>query len=393
MATAGPRRKPPVLCIDDDEHLLAGLQRVLHSRFAVTTASSGAEGLQLLAQHGPFAVIVSDMRMPEIDGVEVLRRAHELAPLTVRVLLTGQADLKDAIGAVNEGHIYRFMTKPCLPRDLLDGLADAVQQYRVLISERLLLEKTLHSSIAALTDVLALTHPAAFGRSTRARRHVQRLAAHVDVPDQWLVEIAAMLSQLGCVTLPPETAGRLYRGDSLSSAELEMVNRLPEASCQLLAHIPRLDPVLEMLRYQQKRFDGRGIPHDALAGQSIPLGARILKIVLDYDELLTRDVEPALALHTMLIRQGWYDPDILDTFVAMAGGADTTCDLVVLDIAESQPGMIFYEDLHTRLGALVVARGQEVTPGLAARLHNLGRHHLATTVVRFLAPHTAPRTA
>jgi response regulator RpfG family c-di-GMP phosphodiesterase len=386
MSEGSPRRRPPVLCIDDDEHLLSGLQRVLHSHFSVTTAPSGEQGLEILKARGPFAVVVSDMRMPTMGGVEVLRRARDVSPLTVRVLLTGQADLQDTMGAVNEGHIFRFMTKPCSPRVLIDGLTDAVNQYRLLISERVLLERTLHGSIRALTDILSLTHPAAFGRATRARRDVLELATKLDVPDRWLIEIASMLSQIGCVTLPSETATKLYQGEDLTPEEREMVDHLPEAGQDLLGTIPRLEPVIEILRYQQKHFDGRGVPRDTVSGEEIPWGARALKIVLDYDTLLTQDLEPSLALQVMRTRTGWYDSELLDVFVEIRGGANTTTTLVEIDISEAQPGMVFYEDLHTASGALLIARGQEVTTGLASRLHNLGRGSLASTTVKLLVP-------
>jgi DNA-binding NtrC family response regulator len=115
-----------------------------------TTATSGKAGLERLSSDGPFAVVVSDMRMPEMNGAAFLAQVRERAPDTVRVLLTGQADLDSAIAAVNEGQIFRFLTKPCAPEMLISSLRAAEEQHRLITAERVLLEQTLHGAVKAL---------------------------------------------------------------------------------------------------------------------------------------------------------------------------------------------------------------------------------------------------
>ena len=169
MAT---RIEPRVLCVDDEPNVLAGLRRCLRGHFAVTTAVGGAAGLDALRAEGRFAVVVSDLRMPGMDGVAFLSQVRALAPDTVRVLLTGQADLEAAIASVNEGHIFRFLMKPCAPTQLLAAVDAAAEQHRLLTAERELLEQTLHGSIKALTEALALANPTSFGRATRLKQLV-----------------------------------------------------------------------------------------------------------------------------------------------------------------------------------------------------------------------------
>ena len=143
-------RLPRVLCVDDDPLLLAGLVAGLHGRFDVTTAESGPEALLLLAGKGPFTVIVSDFRMPAMDGAQFLERAREVAPDAVRILLTGQATLEDMIDVVNQGQIFRFLAKPCPTELLVKTLEDAVDQARLVTGDRELLERKL----ATMSDQL-----------------------------------------------------------------------------------------------------------------------------------------------------------------------------------------------------------------------------------------------
>jgi CheY-like chemotaxis protein len=152
-----------VLCVDDDPNVLAGYQRGLRKQWHLETASSGQAALGLLETQGPYAVIVADMQMPGMNGVELLTRARTLAPDTVRIMLTGNADQKTAVEAVNEGHVFRFLNKPCSAEMLALVLDAAVRQYRLVVAERELLEKTLSGSVKILTEILSLQDPRTFG--------------------------------------------------------------------------------------------------------------------------------------------------------------------------------------------------------------------------------------
>ena len=210
MATA---TKPRILCVDDEPMVLEGLRDSLRRTFDVRVASSAADGLALLkANRRDYAVVISDMRMPVMSGAVFLREARRVAPLAVRMLLTGYADRDAAVTAINEGQIFRFLTKPCDRDDLTRACAAALWQHRVLAAERDLLEQTLHGSVKALTDVLALASPAAFGQGARLKTAVHALAEETGWDDAWEVEVAAMLAQVGAVTLPEETAEKLYAG-------------------------------------------------------------------------------------------------------------------------------------------------------------------------------------
>jgi response regulator RpfG family c-di-GMP phosphodiesterase len=355
-----------VLCVDDEPRILEGLGLQLRRHFRLSIATSGQAGLDLLGRD-PAAVVVSDMRMPEMNGAMFLSHVRERAPETVRILLTGQSDLDSAIAAVNHGQIFRFLTKPCAPGLLLAALQAAVEQNRLITSERVLLEQTLRGSVQTLTEVMALSNPLAFGRATRLQQHAVALLAAMGMPPQWQIEVAAMLSQIGAITLPAATMEKVYRGGPLSPEESEMVRNAPVVAGKLLEHIPRLEGVIEIIRDQDLRYDGTGGPR-ARRGEAIPLGARLLKIVADFDALESAGLSAAQAVDAMAHRQGCYDPGLLAAFTALEGAATETVREIPL--RQLALGMVLVQDVYSKSGVLLVARGFEVTPGLVERFKN-----------------------
>lgn len=360
-----------MLVVDDDEVALAVLQRHLSSAYAVTAATDARAALELLAAR-PFAVVVSDLRMPEIDGAELLRRTRQVAPDTVRILLTGHADLDAAVTAVNEGGVFRFLFKPCPPQTLFAAVAAAVEQHRLLTAERELLEETLRGSVAALIETLSLANPPAFARAVRIRDLVAGLLPTIETDHVWAIELAAMLSQIGAVTLPPAVVEKLHDGRTLLPDEETMVVRLPEVAERILAPIPRLEPVREIIRWQHRRFDGRQRAQGP-GGAQIPLGARILHAVIDYDELEARGLSVREIGFELRRRKGRYDPEILDELLRVRAAKEAAAQAqqsMEIGVADLSAGMLLVSDVRTPEGVLLVARGQKVTVGLLERLRN-----------------------
>lgn len=382
--TESPR--PSVLLVDDEPDLLAGLSRSLRSeRFTISTALSGAGALDMLLTRGPFAVIVSDLRMPEMDGVTLLQQACERSPDTVRVLFTGQLDMERAIAAVNKGAIFRFLLKPCSRVSMALTLNDAIEQHRLVTAERVLLEQTLRGSIKALTDILALVAPAAFGRAGRLRQTVRSLVAAFQLSASWHIEVAAMLSQVGCVSLPPSTLEKIDQGEPLSEAEHEMMRRMPAVVEQVLANIPRLEPVREILRFQDQHFDGGGAPAGTPGGDAIPWGARALKLALDLDALETEGLPLSLAFDTLRGREGWYDWEILQK-LAEIRNSQQRAQVRELPLAKLRPGMILAQNVRTNKRVLFIARGQEVTASLLEKLRNFSPGSFGEETIRVVIP-------
>lgn len=359
-----------ILFVDDEANILEAYQRALRKEFRVETANGGAQALTMMQECGPYAVIVSDMRMPGMDGVQFLAEARERAPETVRAMLTGNADQQTAIEAVNEGHIFRFMTKPCPPDSLIRTLKACLRQYHLIMAEKELLEKTLRGSIQVMTDIMSLVNPTAFGRASRVRRLVLQIAEAMRVEELWQTEIAAMLSQVGCITVPEETLQKVYTGESLTAEELKMLRSSPQVGHDLLAHIPRLEPVAEIIACQEKLYGGPGLADDFTRGAAIPLGARILKVALDFDKLVEGKFSRSEAYKEIKRRENWYDPEVIEALGTTVASDESMYRVETLKVKDLTLNMILGEDVFDRRGVLLIAEGQEVTLSLRMRLDN-----------------------
>ncbi len=207
-----------VLCaVDDEENVLRAFERNLRLHFEIETAVGPAAGLSAIAQHGPYAVVISDLRMPEMDGIQFLTAVRKQSPDSVRLILSGNADFQAVIASVNEGNVFRFLTKPC-PADALRGAIDgALKQYQLIVAERELLEHTLNGSVAMMTDVLSVASPLAFSRASRIRSHIRHMATQLELPNLWEYDLASMLSQIGCIAVPSDILEKLYNGMVLTA--------------------------------------------------------------------------------------------------------------------------------------------------------------------------------
>ena len=357
-----------ILFVDDDSNLLASFQRQLRNRFTVEISPDGQHGLESITRQGPYAAIVSDFRMPGMDGVQFLSRAREVAPDSVRMLLTGYADMQTAIEAVNQGNIFRLLTKPCPPDTLTKALTAGIKQYRLVTAERELLEKTLSGSIKVLSEVLSLVNPEAFGRAARITRYVRQIASQMCLSEVWQFETAAMLSQIGWIILQEETLKKIYRGSSLTGKEEQVFKMHPLIASSLIAKIPRMEKIAEIITYQEKRFDGSGIPIDSRRGHQIPLGGRILKVILDFDALQVAGDSKEKALDQLKQRSGWYDPGVLAALEAVIV-LEAKYQVRNVAVQELKENMILAEDVRTLKGLLLISKGQEVSRPLLERLN------------------------
>jgi response regulator RpfG family c-di-GMP phosphodiesterase len=357
--------RPPVLCVDDEPHVLEGLRDALRRSFDVHVASSGTAAVEMLRRNpNAFEIIISDMRMPVMSGSVFLGEARRIAPGAVRILLTGHADTKAAIRAVNDGQVFRFLTKPCDRDELLRACAGALTERRVKAAERVLLEQTLRGSIQALTEVLAVANPSIFGQATRVQETVRAVVRQLGLEDGWEIDVAAMLAHVGTVALPTETAMRLQAEGQMTADEKAMVARLPDVTQRILGNIPRLEGVLQIIGNYMRRYDS-----GEEAG-AVPIGARILRVALDLDRLRAAGMPPAVALEMMSGRAGLYDPEILEVcarVVASLTPPETASGIALQDL---EPGMILARDLETHAGQTLVPNGCTVTVGLVERLRN-----------------------
>ncbi|MDR4505222.1 MAG: response regulator [Candidatus Scalindua sp.] len=360
-----------ILFVDDDISILSACKRLLSSEYDVMTADSGKQGIIALKENGPVAVVFSDFRMPEMNGIQFLSTSRQISPDTVRILLTGQADMQATIDAVNEGNIFLFLTKPCENPKLMKALNLAIRQYQLVMAERELLERTLKGSIKLLSDILSMVSPIAFSCSTRISNMAKRLAVNLNIQNIWEVEVAAMLSQIGCVTIPGETLEKRNRAVSLTESEKTMFIEIPNIGKKLLSNIPRLERIADAVAYQEKQYDGGGIPKDNRKGTDIPLISRILKVVLDFDVMITKGMTKQKALSEMRAQSQWYDPDVyaaLENEIISLKEGFVQRTIMLKDV---QPGMVLADDIKTGKGVLLLQKGHEITDIMITRLLNI----------------------
>ena len=366
-----------ILLVDDDQNLLAACERNFHRKFTLETAAGAEAGLLKLAERGPFAVVISDRQMPGMDGIQFLSLVRERAPETVRIMLTGNADLEGAIKVVNEGRIFRFLTKPCPPDVLGKMIEDGLAQFRLVTAEKELLNKTLSGSIKLLTDILSMMEPESFGRAQTMRDLIGSVTKKFHAANEWEIPLAAMLAPIGHVTIPPELLIRARAGDPLSKIEEKIVSQLPETAARLLANIPRLEGVARIVRYAHKNYDGTGTPPDAVKGEALPLGARLLKILNDLAQLQSRDFNRLGALNEMSTRLGWYDPALLDAVREYYGAGQIARDAarssLSISVNDLASGMVLHSNIETKDGTLILRAGHHITEMTLEKIRNFDR--------------------
>lgn len=366
-----------ILAVDDDPLTLRTYSRALGGQFNLVTAASGPVALAKL-KADEYAVILSDLKMPEMDGVTFLRAARVLRPDAVRVMISGQAELGDAINSLNNAGIFRLVLKPCPCEEISDTLTRALEQYRLITAEKQLLEGTLNGAIQMLTEILSIMDASVYGKAQLRRRLAREVAIMLRQPI-WTFEIAALLAEVGRATLPPALNEKLAKRYTLTEQERQLVQRVPEFSSRLLRNIPRIDAVAQAVLYQGKAFNGAGFPLDSVAGKDIPLAGRVLRAVNALIDLVDSGIEPELAINMLKQDQQRYDPDVAIALypcvplllkqeappVPVAPGEASMATLAA--------GMILRADIVTGDGIVVLGSGTRLTELHVQRVKNFAQ--------------------
>lgn len=363
-----------ILMVDDEENILSAYGRVLRRKYDLVTALGGAEGIAQLKDAGPFSVLVTDMRMPEVDGLQVLAAAKELCPDTVRIMLTGNADQQTAIDAVNQGEIFRFLNKPCNSDVLSASIEAGIRQFQLVNTEKDLLKNTLRGALDMLVEVAGMVDAETFGRARAIADLAEAVSKELGEPMPWNFAMAGLLSQIGALTLPQDLLSKIRKGAFLNSEERELSARLPEIGASLLRHIPRLEQVAEAVYYMQKNINGSGFPSDDKRGGTIPLGGRILRVVSDFLSL-SQGKDPITTTRDMAFRSTWYDFEVLRALeTVLQERADATPKTPLsIGARQARLGMVLVMDVETPDRLLVIPGGTRLGISHLERLRNFAR--------------------
>lgn len=356
-----------VLFVDDEPNILDSIRRQLRKSFDVVTANSGIEALALLKDTGPVAVVVSDMRMPGMNGAELLARIRDQYPDTVRMILSGQADLESTIAAINDGHIFRFLTKPCQEDALRRAVSGGIEQYELVTTRKELLEKTLQGLVEMLTDILGITNPVARRRTGRVRQYSAAIASALKFSMPWDLRLATLLSQLGCITLPVNLLDKLYAGTPLDSEEQRLYRRHPEVAAALIGRIPQLGPVAAMVARQQQATDFTALPADIGEWPAESTATVILAVATALDDLMATGEQPADALKRLEQSMPGLPKAIVDAVRAVHMHS-AYMDICWVGFDELRPGMVLDEDIIADNGETLMFRGEEITSPLLTQL-------------------------
>jgi len=362
-------RRDRVLFVDDEPNVLDGIRRQLRNRVDLETATSASAGLDIIRQQGPFAVVVSDMRMPEMDGARFLAKVNEISPQTVRMVLSGHADLESTIAAVNEGRVFRFLLKPCNSETLFGVIKNGIEQYRLVHAEKHLLENTLNATVKVLFNVLGIINPVAQRRAAQIQRFADAAAEALKLqPGLWQYHLAAMVSQLGCITLPQEMLARALGGQALNDEERRLYESHPEVAGKLLGTIPRLEAVAAMVAGQMQVPSRELANGNAATWEPEKIGAAILWAAVQFDRHVSQGRIPEQAAQLVDQAAPGLPPAMTQAMVkALAddSGLVMTRSVTVRDL---EVGMTIEADVMSQRGARLVPRGTEVTSTVLERL-------------------------
>ena len=362
-----------VLMVDDDERVLSSYQRSLRMQFDLDVALGGIEALRKIQEDGPFAVIVADMQMPGMNGIQLLEHVRDLAPQTVRMMLTGNADQHTAAEAVNKGQIFRFLSKPCQVPDISRALDAGIEQYRLVTAERDLLDKTLWGAVQLLTELLSMADPKGFGQIEGLLDYCLTVAKMMGVGDLWAVKMATMLGQIGRLTLPRGLLDGSKAGARLTPHERELLDALPEISARLLAHIPRIEEVIEIVKYQNHPYHGQPPAGGAELPESIPLGAHILGCVRKFLELESQLGSPSSAIEALQADRSCH-PGVVQAISNLVGPAGPPPPKPQPIRLESlRPGMELAADVVTLSGLTLCSKGSRLSHSHLQKIENFAR--------------------
>lgn len=350
-----------ILLVDDEYDVISAYKRNLRRHFNISTASSGKEALEIISENEEFAVVVTDFRMPQMDGIELLTTIQRAYPDTIRIIITGHADLQVAIDAVNKGNIFRFLTKPMPTEDLINILKDSIEFFRLIKSEKELLNKTLKGVINILIDMQQQIQPYAMHKMGKTREYGRKIAEIMSLPFNWEYDISFMLSKLGYIVIPAEILDKKSRGVQLDKYEQKLFDSYPEFGASFISKIPRMENIARAIKYQTVNFDGSNSPDKKIVGNSIPIISRILKIVDDFLDNLSIDDNMNRAFAQLQENSTFYDSEMMNAMHYIVKGTRVTHTVVSIKFRELRIGMVLARDMKDTKGAVLVRKGSEIT--------------------------------
>lgn len=406
-----------ILMVDDEENILSSLQRLLRrENYNVITNASPEKALEIL-KHEPVSLIISDQRMPEMDGTEFLEKAREIQPEAIRIILTGYADISAAMAAINQGQVYRFITKPWNDLDLKATIKQAIDFYHLRRENQRLFELTVrqnaelkelnenlerkveertqeiahknkelresyYKTIRIFVDLMEMYDPALGGHVKRVGVLSKAIAERCDLEGEELdiIEAGGHLHDVGLIGIPREV---IKKKTGRTAAEEALYRQHPDLGYTILNSAPKLDQVSILVKSHHERFDGAGYP-DRLKKEEIPIGARIIAVADAYDHLsVRRDISREDVLHRLHKLAGdKLDPSVVSAAIEVFSAiAKTEKSEVAVTLADLRPDMVLARELKTHTGRLLMPKDAVLKE---AYLERIKRFHEIDPIVGWI---------
>lgn len=388
MTNETAKTKTSILAIDDGEENRLILEELIQSLgHDVLLAENGAIGYEKACADKP-EIILLDLQMPEMDGYQCLEALKkEKTTKDIPVIIITSVDEMDSVVKCLQLGAEDYLPKPFEPEILKARIHNSMKKYFFLKKEKDLLEKTLGGSIKTMLELTAIANPKVFGKAMRLRRLTQRLCAYLKLNDSWSIEIASMFSMLGAISLSEDIIQKILEGRPLLGEEKTQFDSQMQLSEKLIRNIPRMESVANILKYQNKNYDGSGEPKDGVFGMKLPIGARLLKIVLDYDSLMAQQVNILEIISRLKSRKGSYDPPILEALENVILNENER-EVRALKVKELKVGMLLAEDVTTEKDNHIASRGQEISLPIIERIRNIHQKMKINEPIRVILPKT-----
>lgn len=373
-----------VLLIEDDNQLRA-LETVLLEQLGHESVpcESAEEGF-LQFEKEPFEFIMLDMVLPGMSGLEFSRKIRQLPRGNEPYILAITSWDENQLGSILDAGANDYIQKPIdmnlfnirihIAEQSINNIRERVRmrrQMRDMVTNDIM-QGTLQAFIRVITNVLSLMAPAVFGRCVRVAHIAKELAEKVNLQDNWELPAAAMLSQLGYVSIPQDIIAKAMDKSRLTTEDQQLLASHAAQGANLLEEVPRMEHIARIIAYQEKNYDGDGYPKDDVKGDDIPVESRILKIALDLDRLYSKEMPRDEAFQVLSSKTGWYDPTLLRIFSEAPSAEKGTVKRIWINQLED--GMIFMENVLSKTNALLVMKGHAVTPSIREQLSNFSKN-------------------
>lgn len=365
--------KPRIMMVDDEANVLSAYRRSIGRTFELSTFERGADALAELNNNTTYPVIVTDMRMPEMDGLQFVNEARKLTKQSVFVMLTGNADQQTAIDAINKGEVFRFLNKPCDGDLLTSTINTCLRQYELQRAEQELLRDTLTGSVRLMHELIAITNPLIAERSKRVRSIAVALLKQLGQPGETMVSLAGSFS---CIGLLPLQVTDESKGDPDEKTLADAAG----VGMRLLAKIPRLETVSKIVGNQ--RAVGQ-LPDELKSDTLVDFGGKLLRFALDWDaQASSRDGDyPAGLQYLEASLSDIYDKRLLVSASAIVDSgmfAQRISQRTMLTIEPQaiRSGDVLQESLVTKEGKLLLSKDSEVTETTVERIRAFAKSGL-----------------